>query len=124
VRDHRLLVDQPSPVGHECGPTPVELFVASLAACAGYYAHRFLVEHAVASGGLRVECDWSMRAATPASVGSVRLRILAPGVPPGLENALLAAVDRCTVANSLKVPPRLVVELALTGDGAHAGAAA
>jgi DNA-binding FrmR family transcriptional regulator len=41
VRGHRLLCDQPlADGGTDQGPTPTELFVASLAACVGFYARR------------------------------------------------------------------------------------
>src|SRR6266508_5013874 len=43
IRGHRLTVDQPVEAGGaNLGPTPTELFAASLAACVGVYAGRFL----------------------------------------------------------------------------------
>src|SRR6266496_433693 len=43
IRGHRLTVDQPVEAGGaNLGPTPTELFAASLAACVGFYAGRFL----------------------------------------------------------------------------------
>lgn len=46
VRGHRLVVDQPvADGGQDAGPTPTELFAASLAACVGFYAERFLRRH-------------------------------------------------------------------------------
>jgi uncharacterized OsmC-like protein len=39
VRGHQLYVDQPREAGgSDAGPTPTELFVASLAGCVGFYA--------------------------------------------------------------------------------------
>jgi uncharacterized OsmC-like protein len=109
MRGHRLVVDQPSP-HDECGPTPVELFVASLAACAAYYAGRSLAHDGSRSRGPRVECEWTMRAGEPASVGRVRLRVIVPDdVPDDRREALLAAVDRCTVLHSLRRPPQMSV---------------
>ena len=46
VRDHYIPIDQPHEDGtDDLGPTPTELFAASVAACAGYYARRFLARH-------------------------------------------------------------------------------
>nr|MDT0660407.1 OsmC family protein [Micromonospora sp. DSM 115978] len=112
VRGHSFAVDQPVPDGTEAGPTPVEIFVASLGACAGYYAGRFLRANGLPADGLRVRCEWAMRAGQPARVGRVRLAISTPGaLAPELRDPLLAAVDTCTVTNSLRQPPRLEVDL-------------
>src|SRR6266536_1512116 len=52
IRGHRLTVDQPVEAGGEnLGPTPTELFAASLAACVGFYAGRFLRRHGLAVEG-------------------------------------------------------------------------
>lgn len=113
VRGHRVLVDQPSRDQEEAGPTPVEFFVASLAACAGYYAERFLRRHDLPYDGLRVDCDWAMRAGEPARVGRVSMRVMPPSfIPPELRQPLLAAIDRCTVHNSLREPPAITVDVA------------
>src|SRR6266540_5083244 len=50
VRGHHLTVDQPVDAGGaDLGPTPTELFAASLAACVGFYAVRFLRRHGLRS---------------------------------------------------------------------------
>src|SRR6266498_6065514 len=52
IRGHRLTVDQPVEAGGaNLGPTPTELFAASLAACVGFYAGRFLRRHGLAVEG-------------------------------------------------------------------------
>ncbi|NUT18885.1 MAG: OsmC family protein [Hamadaea sp.] len=114
IRQHRLFVDQRTGTGAERGPTPVELFVASLAGCAAYYAHRYLLEQGWPDEKLTVECDWLMRAGTPHAVGSVRLRVTTPGpIPATLRHGLLSAIDACTVQNSIRPPlPAVSVELA------------
>jgi uncharacterized OsmC-like protein len=113
VRGHRLMVDQQSRDGDEAGPSPVELFVASVAACAGYYAERFLRRHEQPYQGLRVDCEWTMRAGDPARVGRIGMRITPPAfVPHELREPLRAAIDRCTVHNSLRQPPQVTLELA------------
>ena len=113
IRGHSIVVDQRSPAFDERGPTPVELFVASLAACAGHYAHRYLADNDRPHHGLAVECDWLMRAGTPHAVGSIRLRVITPAaLPPHARQGLLAAIDACTVQNSIRPPlPAVSVEL-------------
>jgi uncharacterized OsmC-like protein len=113
IRGHSLRVDQRSPNDDEYGPTPVELFVGSLAACAAHYAHRYLRDTDRPHHGLAVECDWLMRAGTPHAVGSVRLRVVTPAaLPEHARRELLAAIDACTVQNSIRPPlPAVSVEL-------------
>src|SRR5512132_765612 len=114
VRGHRLLCDQPvADGGTDQGPTPTELFVASLAACVGFYARRFLARHHLETAGLRVETAFTTSPDRPARVATITLRLLLP--QPLEENrrrALLAVVDHCTVHNSLRISPEVRVMLA------------
>jgi uncharacterized OsmC-like protein len=113
VRGHHLLVDQIGPDSEDVGPNPTELFVASLTACVGHYAARFLRRHGLPHTGLRVDCDWLMLAAEPARVGRVRLRVSTPEpVPEELRATMSAAVEHCTVHNSLRQPPQVTISLA------------
>lgn len=113
VRGHRLLVDQPRRGGEEAGPTPTELFVASLAACVGHYATSYLRRHELPYEGLRVDCDWTMLAADDPRVGRIGLRVTPPvPVPHELRAGFEQAVEHCTVHNSLRRPPQVTVNLA------------
>lgn len=113
-RGHELTVDQPLDAGgNDLGPTPVDLFVASLATCIAFYAGRYLTRHGVPRDGLRVDTEFGMAEDRPARVAHIRMRLT---TPPGLtepqKKALLAVVDHCTVHNSLRQPPDVQVELA------------
>jgi uncharacterized OsmC-like protein len=124
VRGHRLVCDQPlAEGGQDTGPTPTELFVASLAACVAHYARRFLARHDLDPGGLRVEADFTMSTDRPARVDTVTLRLIIPQpLAPTRRRALLAVVDHCTVHNSIRTPPHVhltLTEPADAGVGAH-----
>lgn len=115
IRDHHLVVDQPVAAGGaNLGPTPTELFVASLAACVGFYAGRFLRRHGLAAEGLRVACAATMSSGRPARVATITLSL--EGLPL-LEDrqraALLAVAQHCTVHNSIRQAPEVRVELAV-----------
>jgi hypothetical protein len=78
VRDHRLTVDQPvADGGSDAGPTPTELFVASLAGCVAHYARRYLALHDLPQKGLRVIADYDL-AFRPTRVGRIRLILVVP----------------------------------------------
>ncbi|HEX8859335.1 MAG TPA: OsmC family protein [Actinomycetes bacterium] len=115
IGGHHLTVDQPVAAGGaNLGPTPTELFAASLAACVGFYAGRFLRRHGLAAERLRVSCTATMSSRRPARVETITLSL--DGLPP-LEDrqraALLAVVEHCTVHNSIRQAPRVRVELAV-----------
>jgi len=112
VRAHFLTVDQPyADGGQDLGPTPTEMFVASLGGCVGFYAERFLRRHGIDPNGLRVECEF-VTAERPARVQRIDLTLrLPPGFPESRRAALMAVVEHCTVHNSLERPPAVRIEL-------------
>lgn len=112
MRQHRVLVDQPvADGGEDSGPTPTELFVASLAGCVGFYARRYLARHDLPVEGLVVEASYTM-ATRPARVADIEVTIdLPPAVPEASRAALLAVVNHCTVHNTLRDPPAVNIDL-------------
>jgi putative redox protein len=113
VRGHRLVADQPADAGgQDSGPTPTELFVASLASCVAFYAGRFLTRHGYSRDGLAVSAGYEMASDRPARVSNVRLRVRVPaGLPPERWAALRAVASHCTVHNTLASPPSVTVDL-------------
>lgn len=113
MRQHSIVVDQPPSLGGEdSGPTPTELFVASVASCVAFYVGRFLSRHGMDPQGLGVSAEFSLET-RPARVGEIRLRLLLPaGVPPERHAALLAVAAHCTVENSLEQRPTVTLEVA------------
>lgn len=112
IRDHRVVVDQPPDIGgDDLGPTPTELFVASLASCVAFYARRYLRRHRLDPAGLTVETAYRM-ATRPARVAAVTMRIVVPsGVPEERRAGLLAAAGHCTVHNSITTAPDIALDL-------------
>jgi uncharacterized OsmC-like protein len=113
LRGHRLVVDQPlGEGGGDQGPTPTELFVASLAGCVGFFAERFLRRHELAAEELRVEAVASMSSDRPARIGEINLQLTGlPPMPAGRRAALRAVVERCTVHNSIRQAPQIRIKL-------------
>jgi putative redox protein len=113
IRGHLLYVDQPvEDGGGDAGPTPTELFVASVGSCVAFYVRRFLARHDLPTDDLEVSASYTM-ADRPARVGAIRVTVSVPrGVPRERHAALLAVARRCTVHNSLEQPPSVSIELA------------
>lgn len=118
VRGHRLVVDQPvADGGQDTGPTPTELFVASLAACIAHYARRFLTRHGLPTAGLTVSAGYDI-VPRPARVGPITIVIDAPGLPEQRRSALLAVASHCTVHNTLDDLPPIRIALTRTAGTA------
>jgi len=113
VRGHRIVVDQPADSGgDDSAPTPVELFVASLAACVAYYAGRYLTRHGYSRHGLAVSAVFAMATDRPARVSGIRLTVQVPaGLPAERRPALLAVARHCTVHNTLLSAPAVTIDL-------------
>ena len=117
LRTHELRVDQPRDEGGtDTAPTPVELFVASIVACQGFFARRFLARHGIADGELELDAEYEL-AADPSRVASVHTRLHLPRVlPAGVEAGLRRAVESCTVHHSIRSSPSIDLSLATPAE--------
>jgi len=109
IGDHEVTVDQPlEQGGTDEGPTPTELFVASLASCAAFFAGRFLRRHLGRDQQFGVDCRYHMSYDAPSRVSSVHLDlVLPPDLPEAVRDGALRAAERCTVHNSIERRPTI-----------------
>ena len=113
VRGHEVRVDQPlADGGNDEAPSPVELFVVSLATCVAYFAGRYLERHGLSREGFTVHAEYRKADRPPARIASIHLRVIVPaGLPAGLVKPLHAVVSHCTVHNSLREPPTVDIQI-------------
>lgn len=103
IRGHEVLVDQPvADGGRDSGPTPTELYVASLASCVAFYGSRFMRRHAI-PGPIDVTARWTM-GERPARVAAIELDVTAP-IPAEKRARFSSVIEHCTVHNSFACPP-------------------
>jgi putative redox protein len=113
---HRLLVDQPEEEGGEDqGMTPVELLLASLGSCIGYFAARFCQRHHMPPDGLRVTMAWEYEE-KPHRVGSMTAHVhlpqsVAAALEPEMRARMQKVLEGCTVHNSIAITPRIGVTI-------------
>ncbi|MEU6417506.1 OsmC family protein [Streptomyces spiralis] len=108
VRGHVLTADQPrSDGGRDTAPTPVELFVSSVAACAAQHAGHFLDWHCLGREGLCVQGRFRMADDRPARVSELSLTVQAPALPEDRLPALRAVLSHCTVSSTLARSPEI-----------------
>jgi len=117
ARKHSLISDQPAENnGFDEGMTPPEIFLASIGACAAYYAADFLRQKNLATEGTRVKVV-ADKVMNPPRIDNIRIEV---ELPKALEErdreGVDRAVHRCLIHNTLMNPPK--VEIAVHAPAA------
>ena len=123
--NHELVFDQPAIVrdGEDRGPSPLDVLVASVAACAHYFGAAYLNSRGLDPSALAVEVEAEKERIPIARVGHLALKIR---VPPGLEEqhvaGILRAIKSCPAYGTLVRPPtiELTVDVPRAEDDAKA----
>lgn len=115
--DVRVDTDQPSSLGGEgAHPAPFDLFLASLATCAGIYALGFCQARGLSTEGLALTMDTVEDPQTHLPTQFI-LKVTPPvGFPEKYRSALLRSVEGCKVKKTIALQPRFDVLL----DGVEA----
>jgi ribosomal protein S12 methylthiotransferase accessory factor len=103
-----VATDQP-PAG--VAPSPFDLFLASIGACAGYYVQSFCRQRGIPTEGIRVVQHND--AADTGMIERVRVDVELPAAfPDRYRAAVLRAAEHCTVKKHLEHPPAISIESA------------
>ena len=112
-RGHTVRTDQPAPLGGSSAMSPFDLFFASVATCAGFYALRFCQERSIPTEGLGLTLSYE-RDPESKRIRSVRITLNAPGgFPEKYETAIIRAMDQCAVKKVLADPPEFEMTVAM-----------
>ncbi|MCJ7589304.1 MAG: OsmC family protein [Candidatus Aminicenantes bacterium] len=108
--------DQPVKAGGEnSAPSPFDLFLVSIATCAGYYALAFCRERNIAVEGMSVRMTWT-RDPEIKMIDRISIEIRLPaGFPEKYRAAVVKAASTCTVKAHLAKPPAFVMEARIAG---------
>lgn len=98
--------DQPGPGGGKgAAPTPFEVFLSSLATCAGFYVLGFCKMRGIPAEGIRLTQKVDRDPETK-MVSKVRQEIqLPPDFPKQYTSAVIRAAESCLVKKHLEHPP-------------------
>ena len=101
-----IKTDQPAYAGGTgSAPSPFDLFLASLAACAGYFVVAFCRERNLSTEGLSLSMRTERNPQTK-MISKAAIDIsLPPGFPEKYRNAVIKAADQCTVKRHILSPP-------------------
>jgi uncharacterized OsmC-like protein len=115
ARNHRILCDQPvTNKGGDRGMTPPELMLASLGACAAYYAVEYLRTRGLSEDSVEVQVD-AEKAAGPARLGSFTIKVSTNELDERHRQGLMRAVKACLIHNTLLHAPNIEVTLECHG---------
>jgi putative redox protein len=106
-----IKTDQPAYAGGEnSASSPFDLFLVSLATCAGYYVLAFCRERSIPTDGLSLRMSTNRDPKTK-RIDRIAIEILLPaGFPEKYKTAVVRAADSCTVKVYLFQPPAFTIE--------------
>ncbi len=112
IGEFLIETDQPVKYGGEAGaPAPFDLFLASLATCAGIYAWNFCEMRQLSTQGLALEMvciDDPKRK----MIGEVRFRLTLPeGFPERYRQGIVRSMEQCAVKRHMQQSPEFNFEV-------------
>lgn len=107
---YTVVTDQPVEDGGEgSAPGPFDLFLASTAACAGYFVQSFCQARGIPTEGISL-VQHSERDEQTHLVSRIRIEVRLPATfPQKYRASVLAAANQCTVKKHLQNPPQIEV---------------
>jgi putative redox protein len=113
-----IQTDQPVRGGGDgSAPAPFDLFMGSLGTCAGIFMLAFMKQRGISTegAGITMTCEIDPERGM---VGKVDFELhLPPEFPEKYEQAVVRAVEQCTVKRHLHRPPELAVSTSRSLDG-------
>jgi ribosomal protein S12 methylthiotransferase accessory factor len=102
---HRVLTDQArSNGGEDTAPSPFQVFLASLGACAGIFVQGFCARRGIPFEDIKLIERPTY--GTNGALESVEFELqLPPDFPRNYEEAVLRVIDQCSVRRTLQSPP-------------------
>lgn len=114
---HVVHTDQPPTLGGaDAAPAPFELFLSSLATCAGIYVLGFCQARGISTDGIELvqHTDYD----DTGRLSRVQLEIHVPPMfPEKYRAALVRVAESCKVKKVIADPPEIVAVTRVTGEG-------
>jgi ribosomal protein S12 methylthiotransferase accessory factor len=112
-KGHTIHTDQSEKSGGaNSAPAPFDLFLASIATCAGLYVMRFCERRGFSTDELSVTLE-PVRDGDGTRFSTLRLEVHLPdGFPDKYHPAIVRAIDQCAVKRHIVNPPDFDVQIA------------
>jgi len=111
MKNHVIKTDQPVYAGGEgSAPAPFELFLSSLATCAGIFALSFCQNKGISTEGMQLTMDVTKNPETQ-MISKVNLDLKLPeGFPEKYKSAIVRSMDLCSVKKLMFQPPEFEIK--------------
>ncbi|HEY2470109.1 MAG TPA: OsmC family protein [Terracidiphilus sp.] len=111
---HSVICDQPAENGgDDAGMTPPDFLLASLGACAEFYAVQYLRTRKLDDSGVEVTVS-AEKLLHPARLGNFRVHVMCPAaLSTEQTEGLRRSVHHCLIHNTLLSAPKLEIEFAV-----------
>lgn len=107
IREFKIETDQSTEHGGtQSAPQPFDLFLSSVATCAGIFALKFCQSRNLPTEGLKLFMDWEPNKASPIESRMVLRLRLPEGFPEKYRPGILKAMDLCAVKRVIQQPPQ------------------
>ncbi|ABR49636.1 OsmC family protein [Alkaliphilus metalliredigens QYMF] len=112
IKGFTVNTDQPISGGGDGGaPSPFDLFLSSIATCAGIYALIFCENKGIDTTGLKLALD-VIRNEENGGMDQIDLKLNLPeGFPQKYEKAIINAMNLCTVKKFIANPPEFTTSI-------------
>jgi len=113
LRGFTIATDQsPQHGGEGSAPQPYDLFLSSIATCAGIYALKFCQTRKIPTDGLSLALEWQGNQTDPSAAVALLRLTLPAGFPERYREGILRSMELCAVKRTIQVPPRFITEIA------------
>ena len=111
IGNHLIMTDQPTKQGgDDSAPAPYDLFLASIATCAGFYVQSYCENKGIDSSGISITLDTRRDPASKQITGFVTTIHVPPELPQKLHAVLKKVAAQCAVKKTIMNNPEFVVE--------------
>jgi ribosomal protein S12 methylthiotransferase accessory factor len=112
VGDFHIQTDQPAKYGGDAeAPAPFDLFLASIATCAGIFAWNFCEIRKLPTDGMALDMV-CVDDAQKKMIGEIRFQLTLPeDFPEKYRQGIVRAMEQCTVKRHMQQAPAFSVEI-------------
>jgi ribosomal protein S12 methylthiotransferase accessory factor len=111
IGDFNISTDQSVKAGGEASaPEPFDLFLASIATCAGIFAVGFCQSRDLSTEGMTLSMDWERDEAKKLITRMVLHLHLPSGFPEKYRSGVIRAMEQCTVKKHLLNAPAFEID--------------
>jgi putative redox protein len=116
IGDHLIVTDQPvSNGGSNTAPAPYDLFLASIATCAGFYVQSYCESKGLDASGIDISLV-PTRDDNKSINGFVTTIRVPESIPARLHGALKKVAEQCAVKKTIMNNPTFIVETVSHGS--------